>query len=395
MEDVEFNVDDDNVFKLDDGSNENDEITIKKKVPLKKRAAPILKNKVHFAKHNPIMQKPQIYKPPPQPMDTTFETFSNPAKKIQEPAFDDDDDDNDDGDSDESNDNEHENTYYGNQEQEEQPSPGFATIEDEKQDLLYKFHRLESRGIKFSKKFNAYSDIREMRAEYQRAKRDSEVNSSIKFARRVLMASVSGTEFLNKRYDPFGFELNGWSETVMENVNDGDYDQIFERLHDKYSGRVDMPPELELLFSLAGSAAMFHMTSTMFKSIPNLQDIAKQNPDLKNAMKNMADQLMKSQQDINTDDTPNEDTFDNKTGRREMNGPSINLSQFSNFMPPPEMQSNKPNMSLFQKVDSSPSISDDSEVSGLSIKKVSVSEGGTKRGRKPKNSATKDNTIVI
>ena len=177
--------------------------------------------------------------------------------------------------------------------------------------------------------------------------------------------------------------------------NDGDYDQIFERLHDKYSGRVDMPPELELLFSLAGSAAMFHMTSTMFKSIPNLQDIAKQNPDLKNAMKNMADQLMKSQQDINTDDTPNEDTFDNKTGRREMNGPSINLSQFSNFMPPPEMQSNKPNMSLFQKVDSSPSISDDSEVSGLSIKKVSVSEGGTKRGRKPKNSATKDNTIVI
>ena len=42
-----------------------------------------------------------------------------------------------------------------------------------------------------------------------------------------------------------------------------------------------MAPELKLLFQLGGSAIMLHMTNTMFKSsLPGMDDLLKQNPDL-------------------------------------------------------------------------------------------------------------------
>ena len=42
----------------------------------------------------------------------------------------------------------------------------------------------------------------------------------------------------------------------------------------KYGGESDIAPEIKLLFTLAGSAFMFHLTNTMFKSsIPGMDDI--------------------------------------------------------------------------------------------------------------------------
>ena len=42
-----------------------------------------------------------------------------------------------------------------------------------------------------------------------------------------------------------------------------------------------MAPELRLLLSLGGSAFMFHLTNTMFKSsLPGMEDVMRQNPDL-------------------------------------------------------------------------------------------------------------------
>ena len=44
-----------------------------------------------------------------------------------------------------------------------------------------------------------------------------------------------------------------------------------------------MAPELKVLFQLAASGMMIHMTNTMFKSsIPGMDDIMRQNPDLMN-----------------------------------------------------------------------------------------------------------------
>ena len=81
------------------------------------------------------------------------------------------------------------------------------------------------------------------------------------------------------KFDPFDIKLDGWSEQVHENIDD--YDEIFAELHDKYRSKAQMAPEIKLLFQLGGSALMIHMTNTMFKSsMPGMDDIMKQNPDL-------------------------------------------------------------------------------------------------------------------
>jgi len=300
---------------------ENDDIKIVKQP---------LKIKRGFSRFAPKMFKKQVkeevqLKKQPEPdlfKDKTFEMFSNPEKRREEEEEEDEDDDEEEEDfnDDKSIDSE---GYNGNDSYAEEPSPGYATIDDEKQDLLYKFHRIESKGIKLVKKFNMYSDIREMRSEYNKIKKDSEIGSSIKFSKKLLMAIVSGVEFLNKRYDPVGAELNGWSESVMETVNDGDYDNVLEKLHNKYSGKVDTPPEIELMLSLGGSAVMFHISSSMFKNIPDIGKMAKGNPEMmQNIMKSVND-TMKTQ----STRTETEPSFD-ENGRKEMNAPPMNLSSF-------------------------------------------------------------------
>ena len=148
-----------------------------------------------------------------------------------------------------------------------------------KRELLYQFDRLEKKGIKVPKKFNMTSSLEEMKAEFERLKCDRETEISVKFQRKMLMAIITGVEFLNNKFDPFDFKLDGWSENVNDSITE--YDEIFEELYSKYRGKAKMPPELKLMFMLGGSAFMFHLSNTMFKSqLPGLDNVLKQNPDL-------------------------------------------------------------------------------------------------------------------
>jgi len=138
---------------------------------------------------------------------------------------------------------------------------------------------MEKKGISLPKKFSLSNTLDEMKMEMERIKNDKEVDTSIQFQRKMLMACVTGVEFLNTKFDPFDVKLDGWSENLHDNIND--YDEIFEELHDKYKSKTKMAPELKLLMTLGGSAFMFHLTKTMFKtSLPSMQDVFKQNPNL-------------------------------------------------------------------------------------------------------------------
>jgi hypothetical protein len=151
----------------------------------------------------------------------------------------------------------------------------------EKKEIIYQLDRLEQRGYKIPFKFNLNSDIEEMRLEYNKLLKEKDIDNSIRFQRKMLMAFSTGTEYLNNRYDPFAIQLDGWSEQIHDNITD--YDDIFEELHDKYkSTGKKMAPELRLFISLSGSAFMFHLTNRMFKEqpLPNIENVLKSNPDL-------------------------------------------------------------------------------------------------------------------
>jgi hypothetical protein len=134
-----------------------------------------------------------------------------------------------------------------------------------------------------------------MKMEYERLKRDKEIDSSVKLQRRMMMAAVSGVEWLNGKFDPLGAKLDGWSDSIYENIDD--YDDIFEELHEKYKGKAKMAPELKLMMMLGGSAFMHHMTHSMFKSqLPGLDEILKQNPELAKNLAAATSQHMAHQQ---------------------------------------------------------------------------------------------------
>jgi hypothetical protein len=160
-------------------------------------------------------------------------------------------------------------------------TPTRATQDDilcAKREILYQLERLEKRGIKVPRKFTLSSPLEEMEMEYERIKRDRDIDLSVQFQRKILMASVTGIEFMNNRFDPFDIKLDGWSD----NVNDGitDYDEVLEELAQKYHGKGRIAPELKLVMMISGSAFMYHLQNSMFKSMPGIEQVLKQNPEL-------------------------------------------------------------------------------------------------------------------
>jgi hypothetical protein len=196
---------------------------------------------------------------------------------------------------------------------------------------------------------------------------------------------VTGLEFLNKRYNPFEIQLEGWSESVMENVDD--YDGVFEELYVKYRSKVSVAPEVKLIMMLGGSAMMFHLTNSMFKSVmPNMNDVIKQNPDL---VKNM---MAAVQNTTRSPEGPAVDAPVGGTGQYEMQGPGVDISNLmGNIMmpPPPPM-----NTSMGQSTPAAPPVEEDDDLSdivsisgdstGGEVKEVNVGAAKPKRTRRKK-----------
>jgi hypothetical protein len=176
-------------------------------------------------------------------------------------------------------------------EDKEEPSMSATETLREKFKLLNKFEELRKKGVEISKHYSLESSLEEMKSEYDCIIAEKERSNSIKFQGKMLMAIITGVEFLNNRFDPFDLKLDGWAEQLNENIED--YDDIFSELHEKYKSKARMAPELKLLFQLAGSGIMLHMTNTMFKSaIPGMDDIMRQNPELMQRFMTSAMQTM-------------------------------------------------------------------------------------------------------
>ena len=84
--------------------------------------------------------------------------------------------------------------------------------------------------------------MNEMKQEYDRIVRDKDVDASIRFQRKMMMAFVTGTEYLNSRYDPFSIKLDGWSEHMGVEIDN--WDDVIEELYEKYKYHPELSGEL-------------------------------------------------------------------------------------------------------------------------------------------------------
>ena len=149
----------------------------------------------------------------------------------------------------------------------------------EKMEYINKLQRLEQKGFTVSRRFTMDNNLEEIRDEYNRLVDARSLEVSLKFQRQALMGIVTGLEWANGKFDPFDVKLDGWSESVHENVED--FDEIFEELYDKYKERGKMPPEARLMVALAGSGFMCHVSNTFLRSrMPNVDDVLRNNPDI-------------------------------------------------------------------------------------------------------------------
>ena len=227
------------------------------------------------------------------------------------------------------------------------PSEGYKSVDDEKADLLNKISRLAKKGIHTSAKLTIYSNVEDIRAEFKRMSYSIEVDQSVKFQRRMLIACVSGIEFLNKKFDPFDLELDGWSENIMESQED--YDPVFEELYAKYRSKVNVAPEIKLMFMVGGSAMMFHLSKSMFKKFMPQKPV------------------------------PNTDP--SQSQRREMRGPGIDLTSLGGGL---DMSSLMNTLSQSQQRDED-SMSDIISISSSGIRDIEAGAEPKKRPRKNKN----------
>ena len=151
-----------------------------------------------------------------------------------------------------------------------------------KREILYELARIERKGVQLPRRYTMDDPLEDMRAELDRLRLDRELDVSVRFQRKMLMTCITGIELLNGKFDPFNVKLDGWSDSLHENL--GDYDEVFEDLHMKYRGKAKMAPEIKLMMMVAGSGVMFHFTNSMFRasaaSVPGFDEVMRQNPHL-------------------------------------------------------------------------------------------------------------------
>jgi hypothetical protein len=244
------------------------------------------------------------------------------------------------------------------------PDKSAATKDSLKERFSYlrKLEDLELKGVRLTRKYTMDSSLEEMKGEYENIISEKERSNNVKFQGKMLMACITGIEFLNSKFDPFDVKLDGWAEQFNENITD--YDEIFEELHEKYKSKAKLAPEIKLLFQLGGSAMMLHMTNTMFKSsMPGLDDVMRQNPELMQkfsqaAMNSMGTSNPGFSKFMNTVNEP-------RDARPEMKGPN-DISDILNGLKPKTVQLD--------------------EMSNISASELAdMKEGLMKRGRKKKS----------
>jgi len=138
---------------------------------------------------------------------------------------------------------------------------------------------IKKMGITLTKSYDINSDYDEMCFEVKFWKDYQCKKDGVEMAKGFLVNAVQGLEFLNDSYDPFGLKLNGWSEQVE--LGKDSYTSVFEELYDKYkiSGK-KIQPEIKLVLMMSASAASFHASKKMAESIPGLDNILSNNPEL-------------------------------------------------------------------------------------------------------------------
>ena len=140
-------------------------------------------------------------------------------------------------------------------------------------ELLRRLSEIKSKGYNLTKEYDFNSSIDEMEYEYALLKSFADKRNGTKLYKNILLNGISLLEFVNDKYDPFEFRLNGWSEHMSIEIDS--YEDIIEELYEKYkSTGKSTPAEIRLIFLILASGAAFHFSKTQLGGIPGVSSAA-------------------------------------------------------------------------------------------------------------------------
>jgi hypothetical protein len=147
--------------------------------------------------------------------------------------------------------------------------------------------------IKEATRLNIDSNYEDIEDEFESAVEDKRKKDSVKIQQNWMITMINTIEYGNAMFDPFGISLDGWGESVSEDIDS--YDEIFSELHEKYKGG-KMSPELSLLLRLGFSASVVHFSNkALSTAAPGFNDVIKQSPELMKMFTNATVDTMKQQ----------------------------------------------------------------------------------------------------
>lgn len=175
-------------------------------------------------------------------------------------------------------------------------------------DMLRKLADLKKKGYLITDDYNIDSDYYVMKEEYEYQMSIKGKDGFVKNSFCYGLSLIKMLEFANKKYDPFGIDLDGWNsnlecskEEILDTISD-----IYEKYHKPGSGT--MAPELRLLIILISSAASTviansgaKMLASMFKTEPIIKENEKED-----ILKNLNMQINQNNPNPNLDNIKNE-----------------------------------------------------------------------------------------
>lgn len=215
--------------------------------------------------------------------------------------------------------------------------PEELTYEQKRQrktNALASLARLESQGyVPADKKGSHTTELAVLESMVEKLTAQRDLDNSIKYQRKILIGFATLVESVceNDDYNIFELDLEGWSESLYENISD--YDEIFEELYLKYKDVAKVPPELKLVTMVAGSAWMYHMSRNMFgkaaSKVPGFDEVMKFDPDLKKHYQQSATALAQQR------GMPVPDRKKDKSNFNFL-GQMFGVNQMPNMEPPPQ-----------------------------------------------------------
>ena len=133
---------------------------------------------------------------------------------------------------------------------------------NEKCRLLYNFSKLNTNERYSVLKLDMNFSLDEIKNEIDRIVNAKNTESSVAFLKKILLVSVQGIELANRKFDPFGLDLDGWGDSMNYELDN--FDNVLAELAVKYfKGSSNYPPEIKLIGLILFSGFTFTFMKKM------------------------------------------------------------------------------------------------------------------------------------